>query len=138
MKIELGKCYRTRDGRKARVICVDRKGPTPVIALVDDGWIELSYAFHQCGDFIHSLGGGHSYDLVSEWIDYPPKGHMIARSKWLHGDDGNGKSIPICQMYQEMKLTGDMIAHMTLRTVRAGRPYTDFERDEFIRIYGDQ
>ncbi len=71
-------------------------------------------------------------------MNYPPKGSLIARSKWLHGDNGNGKSIPICQMYQEMKLTGDMIAHMTLRTTRVGRPCTDFERDEFIRIYGDQ
>lgn len=37
-KIEIGKKYRTRDGRPARVICVDAKGTQPVVALVaNDG-----------------------------------------------------------------------------------------------------
>lgn len=31
---EVGKTYKTRDGRDARVICVDREGIRPIIALV--------------------------------------------------------------------------------------------------------
>ena len=33
-KIEMNKKYRTRDGRPARVICVDAKSTQPVVALV--------------------------------------------------------------------------------------------------------
>jgi hypothetical protein len=36
-EIEMNKKYRTRDGRPARVICVDAKGAQPVIALVPHG-----------------------------------------------------------------------------------------------------
>ena len=43
----------TRDGRKVRIICTDRKGDTPIIALVhsaDDGQ-EFGYAFYSNGKY---------------------------------------------------------------------------------------
>lgn len=43
----------TRDGRKVRIICTDRKGDTPIIALVhnaDDGQ-ESGYAFYPDGKY---------------------------------------------------------------------------------------
>lgn len=43
----------TRDGRKVRIICTDRKGATPIIALVhnaDDGQ-EIGYAFYPDGKY---------------------------------------------------------------------------------------
>ena len=44
-----GKCV-TRDGLEARVICVDRKcNGNPVVALVDNGRDEKSYAFSKTG-----------------------------------------------------------------------------------------
>jgi hypothetical protein len=48
MPIELGKKYTTRDGRPARVLCVDRKGDIcPVVALVaskvDDSDLVVQY-----------------------------------------------------------------------------------------------
>ena len=40
----------TRDGRKVRVLCTDRKGATPIIALVNDGLSEeLGHAFYSDG-----------------------------------------------------------------------------------------
>lgn len=43
----------TRDGRKVRIICTDRKGDTPIIALVhnaDDGQ-EIGYSFYPDGKY---------------------------------------------------------------------------------------
>lgn len=40
----------TRDGRPVRIICTDRKGATPIIALVNDGLSEeLGHAFYSNG-----------------------------------------------------------------------------------------
>ena len=42
----------TRDGRKVRIICTDRKGTTPIIALVNSGVSEeLGYAFYSDGKY---------------------------------------------------------------------------------------
>lgn len=40
----------TRDGRPVRIICTDRKGATPIIALVNDGLSEeLGHVFYSNG-----------------------------------------------------------------------------------------
>ena len=44
-----GKPVCTRDGRKARIICFDRKGKQPIIALVKNGDIEGIYQFDSNG-----------------------------------------------------------------------------------------
>lgn len=43
----------TRDGRKVRIVCTDRKGDTPIIALVYDAneGQEYGYAFYSDGTF---------------------------------------------------------------------------------------
>ena len=43
----------TRDGRKVRILCTDRKGDTPIIALVHDAndGQEYGYAFYSDGKF---------------------------------------------------------------------------------------
>ena len=42
----------TRDGRKVRIICTDRKGTTPIIALINSGVSEeLGYAFYSDGKY---------------------------------------------------------------------------------------
>ena len=53
----------TRDGRKVRIICTDRKGDTPIIALVydaNDGQ-EYGYAFYSDGKFFRD--GNEELDL---------------------------------------------------------------------------
>ena len=53
----------TRDGRKVRIICTDRKGDTPIIALVHDAndGQEYGYAFYSDGKFFRD--GNEELDL---------------------------------------------------------------------------
>ena len=66
MKIEVGKTYKTRDGRKARVICVDRLGPhDTVVALVRGSAYENVICYPPEG-FYDSTEESPE-DLVEEW-----------------------------------------------------------------------
>ena len=53
----------TRDGRKVRILCTDRKGDTPIIALVNDAndGQEYGYAFYSDGKFFRD--GADELDL---------------------------------------------------------------------------
>lgn len=71
----------TRDGRKVRIICTDRKGATPIIALVNSGVSgELCYSF--CPD-------GKTYENYKSEIDlfFAPEKHegWINIHKWPDG-----------------------------------------------------
>lgn len=69
MKLEVGKYYRTRDGRKARVICDDRRSICGLrfIYLIVDG---LSEVCHQCDSSGRADGSNDvAFDLVAEWQD---------------------------------------------------------------------
>ena len=78
----------TRDGRKVRIICTDRKGDTPIIALVhnaNDGQ-EYGYAFYSDGKFFRY--GDEELDLF-----FAPTKHegWIIINKWPDGErDTNG------------------------------------------------
>lgn len=50
-KITMDKKYKTRDGRKVRVLCVDKAGEYPVVALVYTGAEELLHTLHEDGRF---------------------------------------------------------------------------------------
>jgi hypothetical protein len=68
MKIEVGKFYRTRDGRKARIYAVDgREGSNIHGAVLNEiGWITSTWAI--TGQWIAAES---DRDLISEWIDKP-------------------------------------------------------------------
>ena len=53
----------TRDGRPVRILCTDRKGDTPIIALVNDAndGQEYGYAFYSDGKFFRD--GADELDL---------------------------------------------------------------------------
>lgn len=78
----------TRDGRKVRIICTDRKGATPIIALVhnaDDGQ-EIGYAFYPDGKYF--IDKDDEFDLF-----FAPEKHegWIIINKWPDGErDTNG------------------------------------------------
>lgn len=64
MKIEVGKFYKTRDGRKARIYATDGISDTLHGAILHEGgWV--SYAWHESG--LHYLNTREGTDLVSEW-----------------------------------------------------------------------
>ena len=72
----------TRDGRKVRILCTDRKGDTPIIALVydaNDGQ-EYGYAFYSDGKFFRD--GNEESDLF-----FAPEKHegWININKWPDG-----------------------------------------------------
>lgn len=59
-KIEMGKAYRTKDGKPLRILCVDRKSRTfPVLALTEDGEL-LCYTEYGGYSEYHP----HNFDLV--------------------------------------------------------------------------
>ena len=77
----------TRDGRKVRIICTDRKGATPIIALVNDGLSEeLGHAFYSDGKYF--IDKDDEFDLF-----FAPEKHegWIIINKWPDGErDTNG------------------------------------------------
>lgn len=78
----------TRDGRKVRIVCTDRKGNTPIIALVydaNDGQ-EYGYAFYSDGKYF--IDKDDEFDLF-----FAPEKHegWIIINKWSDGErDTNG------------------------------------------------
>ena len=72
----------TRDGRKVRIICTDRKGDTPIIALVNDAndGQEYGYAFYSDGKIFRDRGD--ELDLF-----FAPEKHegWININKWPDG-----------------------------------------------------
>jgi hypothetical protein len=75
MKIEVGKFYKTRDGRKARIYAVDGRDYTKIHGAVfeDGGWASLTW--FENGIF-YIDGKEYVLDLVSEWEE--PKPRMLA------------------------------------------------------------
>ena len=78
----------TRDGRKVRILCTDRKGDTPIIALVHDAndGQEYGYAFYSDGKFFRDENK--ELDLF-----FAPEKHegWIIINKWADGErDTNG------------------------------------------------
>lgn len=71
LTLEPGKNYRTRDGRKARVICDDRDGEPHVIVLIaEPRGRECIYGFYPDGNFLISKEEN-PYDLTDEWTEPP-------------------------------------------------------------------
>lgn len=79
MKIELNKFYRTRDGKKVKIICIDRYGPN--FPLIEYPIIGLG----PCGEFLALTRDGKisqdGMDLVSEWSEPEPL-PKVERMKW--------------------------------------------------------
>lgn len=80
LKIEVGKFYKTRDGKKRRVICVDSpRKDLPIVALDELGFLS---AYTARGIYLSSQSES-CLDLISPWIEAPNPGEG-----WrLLGDD---------------------------------------------------
>ena len=69
-----GKPVCTRDGRKARIICFDRKDNTPIVALIErvDG-IEILQCFYNDGKCFHDVTSDNDLMMLTEkkegWVN---------------------------------------------------------------------
>lgn len=90
MKIEKGKFYRTRDGRKVEILKTDAKNPYPIIGMVT----HRSYAHESCrhwsdnGTYLKS-DKENSYDIIGEWeeaLDFDPYCLPKWADKWIAMD----------------------------------------------------
>jgi len=90
MKIEVGKFYKTRDGRKARIYAVDGGSDTPVHGAIlgpGRGW--NTYVWNNSG--INYYSRPDDCELISEWTD-KPEVDWSAMPRWAewYAIDGNG------------------------------------------------
>jgi len=70
MEIKVG-YYKTRDGRKARVICTDAPGGAPVVGYIigetSSGYVNIR---KWCvGGEYYSTGSKSDHDLIAEWVE---------------------------------------------------------------------
>lgn len=72
MKIEVGKFYKTRDGRKVRIYAVDGadNGRIHGATLQKDGWYTCEW--YKYGRYFTVLGN-RKEDIVSEWVEPSPE-----------------------------------------------------------------
>lgn len=84
------KPVQTRDGRKARIICTDRKGTEyPIIALVEDeDGEEGDYAFSATGSYWDS-----GEEMVDDLINIPEREVLYAN---VYSDDESDTGISQC------------------------------------------
>ena len=69
MKLELGKFYRTRDGLKVQLYCLDAVGEYPVHGRTFDGGDHHPRGWTAEGDYQRMSPGTHAKDIVAEWKD---------------------------------------------------------------------
>jgi hypothetical protein len=85
MKIEKGKYYRTRGGKKVEVLTTERRSKSPIIIMDENGEIE---ALHQNGMYLDCKSET-ILDLIAEWTepieipwsDYPTWCKWVAMDK---------------------------------------------------------
>jgi len=77
------KPVQTRDGCKARIICVDRQGTKPVVALVENATIEKLFVYEENGQF--SLLRFDDSDLVNVPVKHSTWQTVAEKTSWLFG-----------------------------------------------------
>lgn len=89
----------TRDGRRARIICTDRKDANPIVALVEDCGRELMVAYGVAGNFCENPLVKSTSDLLNipapkkrirGWVNvYTNSASVIYRAKASADKDAN-------------------------------------------------
>lgn len=79
-----GKPVCTRDGRKARIVCFDRTGKFPIVALVEAKDRDDIYSYLNCGKDNESVEKEYDLMMAPEirhgWINIYPKGSAFTES----------------------------------------------------------
>jgi len=76
MKFEIGKCYKTRDGRKAQISMLDNGAGYMLGIVLNASGIWGSYQW-KCDSGVMYLGSATHNDLMSEWEE-PKKPKLMA------------------------------------------------------------
>lgn len=78
-KAKAGHPVCTRDGKEVRILCFDKKGRFPVVALVKDGDNEDAFSYDDTGRYIDD-GKEYPYDLFMK---------TVKQEKWINIYDSN-------------------------------------------------
>lgn len=65
MTFDPNKPVQTRDGRKVRIICTDKRGLYPIVALISDGYGESCSTHSGGGKFSINREGDDPHDLIN-------------------------------------------------------------------------
>ena len=96
--IEMGKEYRTRDGRKVRLLCVDRKADQPVVAIL------VNAIGTENVETFSSTGGYHLIDADSKFnlVEYKPWSEVPKYTPaWVRDSENNRWAI---SMFMEFRI----------------------------------
>ena len=91
-----GKPVCTRDGRKARIICFDRKGDIcPIIALVEENGMEVTKSYDENGRANYKNGDNYDLMMLPEkkemWINIYKGTTGLAPGGFLYGTKEEAK-----------------------------------------------
>ena len=94
MKIEKGKFYKTRDGRKVEILKTDAKNAYPIVGLLtySEG-IERVCSWSDNGKFNAQCLEESPYDIIGEWeeaLDFDPYCLPKWADQWIAMDEGGG------------------------------------------------
>jgi hypothetical protein len=110
MKFEVGKTYKTKDGKSVRIVCNDRKSEThPLLGLIDRGSEEDFFAGGVDGKYYGTSGAASPMDLVPPprefWINIYSEGisGIYAHLSQSIADDAAAKDRTECIKVREVR-----------------------------------
>ena len=108
MSFDPSKPVQTRDGRPARIICTDAKGPRVMVALVDCSTHEEARAYYSNGSRSNGMSFVNQDDLVNT-----PETKSLKR--WLNVDEDGTVKAYASRQYADEWASDDRVACL-LRT----------------------
>lgn len=120
--ISMDKKYRTRDGRAARILCVDRKDVTyQVVALIQKGDQEIIYNFNSDGTW---CGAGHGQTGPNDLIEIKPE-VVTYTNLYSNGSWGVARNNPVdCCVAKAVETSH--IGHVKTTIVEGEQPKFEF------------
>ena len=92
--IDMSKTYTTRNGMPVRILCVDKPGEMPVVALVDRGGVESIETYTARGKWLTDDANAYAFDLIEvkpvsvKWLNVYANGGYALHSSREVADQG--------------------------------------------------
>lgn len=84
-----GKPVCTRDGRKARIICFDRKSDAPIVALIMDNDREETHSYYEDGKSVRNQ----KYDYDLRMLPEKKEGWAVIRRSDIYETEEQAKEV---------------------------------------------